>query len=163
MELGETLPAANLGYAFLNEGFIDEAQAVLATAMAKPDYHENVTHALAEIESRKRAESNKLEELLQDAKRQRGFLELMGNAILETDAPHEVNGVWMFPVGEINLIATLPGVCGRKRREDDQGWRSCEHPKWVASCRYEREVHLQCTSHGTTSQISTRSGDESHR
>jgi Flp pilus assembly protein TadD len=108
VELGETLPAANLGYAYLNEGFIDEAQAVLATAMSKPDHHENVTHALAEIESRKRAESGKLEGLLEDAKKQRGFLQLMGNAVLDTDAPREINGAWIFPVGEINLVQRSP-------------------------------------------------------
>jgi len=108
VELGETLPAANLGYAYLNEGFIDEAQALLATAMSKPDHHENITHALAEIESRKRAESDKLEVLLEDAKKQRGFLQLMGDAILDTDSPREINGAWTFPVGEINLVQCSP-------------------------------------------------------
>jgi tetratricopeptide (TPR) repeat protein len=108
VELGETLPAANLGYAYLNEGFIDDAQAVLAPAMSKPDHHENVTHALAEIESRKRAESDKLDDLLENAKKQRGFLQLMGDAILDTDAPREINGDWTFPVGEINLVQGSP-------------------------------------------------------
>jgi hypothetical protein len=114
VELGETLPAANLGYAYLNEGFIDEAQAILAKAMSQPDFHENVTHALAEVESRKRNESNKLDNLLEDAKRQQEFLRLMGNAVLDTEVPNEVNGSWLFPVGEINLVQDSPtSVAGK--------------------------------------------------
>jgi tetratricopeptide (TPR) repeat protein len=117
VELGETLPSANLAYAYLNEGFVDEAQALLATAMSKPDHHENVTHALAEIESRKRAESDKLAGLMEDAKKQRGFLELMGYAVLDTDAPCEIDGDWIFPVGEINLVQSFPGsVVGKGGR-----------------------------------------------
>jgi tetratricopeptide (TPR) repeat protein len=106
--LGETLATANLAYAYLDGGFVDEAQALLTVAMSKPRHHENVTHALADIENRKRAESEKLGEFIKAANKQRDFLRIMGEAYLDVNPGTEIDGAWLFPVGEITLTQLSP-------------------------------------------------------
>ena len=72
--------------------------------MSKPDHHENVTRALSDMATRKRAESEKLERLMGDAERQKDFFRRMGEAVLEPSEPHDITATWTFPVGDIHFL-----------------------------------------------------------
>lgn len=69
----KALAAANLGYSYINAGFINEGRKILKKALEFEDVHENVNKALSEIEEKKLNEKNLEKKIINIAKIKREF------------------------------------------------------------------------------------------
>lgn len=65
--LGETLAIANQGYELLDAGFVDLAEKLANEALAMNNTHPNIHSLLSAIETRKKSEKEKLDEILKNA------------------------------------------------------------------------------------------------
>jgi tetratricopeptide (TPR) repeat protein len=96
-EHGETLSAANLAYAYMNGGFVDEAMGILNKAKQGEDVHANVGSALAAVDQKKEAESKKETETLSAAHEQRQFLLSFAEAYFSSrSVTSHFEGAWRF-------------------------------------------------------------------
>lgn len=96
----ETLAMSNLAYLFINTGFYDEAAAELSRASQRPNPHENVASAKAELEKRRREEQDKWTNLIETGTRQQQFLREFAQASVEATTKNPFLGTWQLPGGE---------------------------------------------------------------
>ncbi|MCU1307887.1 MAG: hypothetical protein JWN45_2582 [Acidobacteriaceae bacterium] len=97
--LGETLASANLGQTFLEAGMELEARATLKHAMNLEPHDARVDSIFAQIESNRKLELSKYEEILSASHSARGIFVEMGEALLRPIV-FPLEGTWEFPFGE---------------------------------------------------------------
>jgi hypothetical protein len=100
--MGETLAMSNLGYKFLSEGFIPEAQAECDKALEANDYHKNIGALLVRLKEVPDEEGTKLEEVLENAKPKSEFYRDYGLAISRRQ-PRTLPTRWQGPQCLLNL------------------------------------------------------------
>ena len=102
--MGNSLAMANRAQLLLNQGFLQEAEAVLDEGRAIADPHENVASVRAQIAVKERAEKEREASLLAEAEEERQFHALFGRARLEdTNSNDGLAGVWRTGWGEISV------------------------------------------------------------
>jgi tetratricopeptide (TPR) repeat protein len=103
---GETLAMSNLGYQFMQIGFIEEAKAQCSKALATENPHKNVSQLLAQLTALPDEENTKLEEVLKDCRPKVTFYKKLGAATARTQLT-SITPNWQSP--ECMLQATHAG------------------------------------------------------
>lgn len=118
-EKDNTLASANLAFAYMNEGFADEAKEILEQATTKEQPHENVGNATFALAQRKEAESERESEVLDASREQRGFLLVFADAYFkQPPSAAKFEGSWRFLNG---VVATVTQQHGELRIDWIQG------------------------------------------
>ncbi len=108
--MGETLSAANLGYAYLDCGMAAEARSLVEQAMAMEDPAARVEKCLAEIIRRTQEEEVKESALLRTAETSKSLLVRMGRGL--SRAPSPMHGTWKFGFGDMPLTISNGRLTG---------------------------------------------------
>ncbi|EKO3656939.1 tetratricopeptide repeat protein [Vibrio metschnikovii] len=102
IELGETLAMANQGYALLDAGFIDEAERIANKALSMEDVHKNVYSLMSRIETVKKEESKKWQDLQRKAStKQAHYRKYTEKHYLGSF--EEFDGTWIIEAQEKNI------------------------------------------------------------
>lgn len=117
-EKGETLAMSNLGYKFMQAGFVDEAEAQFGKALAIEGFHKNVGEGIAALRDVFENESKIKEEAFDKAKAKLRFFERLGQAIVKPRAT-DFEGTWLGPdcALAISLANGLFKAAGSYERE----------------------------------------------
>ncbi|MEF8723392.1 MAG: hypothetical protein V5B30_12570 [Candidatus Accumulibacter delftensis] len=149
---GETLAMSNLAYQFLNAGFVEEARAILGTALKANDHHKNIDKALGAVCERVDEEERKETDIYRKAKPESDFYRAYGCAWTRP-LTGDLSGTWKAPNGNVLLSVEETIVTARGTYEVSQaiglaaglrGWNGAN----PASLRYILEY--RGTLHGRT-------------
>jgi len=80
IEKNNTLAMANIAYLYINQGFYEEANAILKKALEYEEPHQSVSSALSELEKKKQDEQEVRKETWDKATKQRNFIQLFSEA-----------------------------------------------------------------------------------
>jgi tetratricopeptide (TPR) repeat protein len=117
----ETLAAANLAYQYLNAGFSDEAQNILAEAKIEIDIHPNVGSALSAISRSEESEAKNEQKIIEKAlEQQRFFLKFAQNYFTKVSAAVEINGSWIIDGKISNFTQTDSQITGTWGENDNR-------------------------------------------
>jgi len=103
---GSTLASSNIGYKYINLGFIDSAKEILNKALENEHVHPNVNEALAYIKKRKTQEKELEKKLLELAKAKKEFsLKICNSFEYKANITYErLVGKWNSTLSDINFI-----------------------------------------------------------
>jgi tetratricopeptide (TPR) repeat protein len=94
----ETLAMSNLGFKFLNAGFLAEARAEAEKAFEIKDHHQNVPELLKRIRELPDEEETKLKETLEKVQSKAEFFRRAADEVLKTN-PTTISPKWNSPDG----------------------------------------------------------------
>ena len=117
----ETLAAANLAYQYLNAGFLDEAQNLLAEAKTETDIHPNIGSALSTMSKNEETEEKNEQKILEKAiEQQRFFLNFAKNYFTKISSPIEINGSWIVDEKISTFTQTGSQITGTWGEDDNR-------------------------------------------
>lgn len=93
--LGNTLAMANIGQAYLNAGFGDEAKKILEEASSRPQPHPNVAAHLARLAGEQAKQGDKVSEFEAEGARVGDMMTAFASATLQ-DPLEGIDGPWMI-------------------------------------------------------------------
>jgi hypothetical protein len=96
LKRGNHLAAGNLGYRYLNAGFVSDARKAIETSLKEPEPNARVVQCLAEIQGSKDSDATKYEEIEEVASSQRVFFRRLGDALVHP-MTIDPSGDWKFP------------------------------------------------------------------
>lgn len=92
-DLGETLAGSNLAYEYLENGFFNEAQEYISKAIQRPNVHRNVWSAKERLESQKKEENEKLDQIKIELIEQVRFLRKVGSKMFSITKNIQSNNI----------------------------------------------------------------------
>jgi hypothetical protein len=121
IQQGSDIAAGNLGFRFLQAGFVDEADRVLTEFEKAGKHHSRVTACRADISVREDSERSKLAVLRLTGDRERMFFKELGTNILARK-DLKPSGKWKFPWCELEISVTDEGkLTGIGQRTEKAG------------------------------------------
>lgn len=105
---GESLAMSNLGYKFMQAGFVDEAEAQFDKALEIKDFHKNVAEGVAALRDVFDKEDKLKESVFDKAKAKIEFFKRLGQALVQPSL-EGLEGIWKSPDCDLR-ISTEDGI-----------------------------------------------------
>lgn len=102
VDMGSSLAMSNVGYKYLNAGFIEHAAEMFKKGVDAEYPHSNAAEGLAKVQRINDEESARFEEIIGACKRKADFYKRLGRAI-SASTPEEVSGLWQSPVANLQM------------------------------------------------------------
>lgn len=98
---GNSLALANIGYAYLDAGFVDDAEKVVQKALELDDVHENIHRLQADIKIRCQAQQEKWQDKVKSARSLQAFVRrCIAARSQNVNLQRLLAGGWLLPTGE---------------------------------------------------------------
>jgi tetratricopeptide (TPR) repeat protein len=113
-EKGHTLAKANLAFAYLNAGFVQDAEALLEVARKEDRPHENVGHAMVAIAAKLKDEDERWGKYKMLGNKEQAFLSRCAEAMLlhDEDDCMRFAGTWELPDGNVVSLMDQQSMIG---------------------------------------------------